>query len=62
MIAGEVCSAWPWPYSDAGGAVGDEAGDGAVGVGQAVAVVGSAGQLLPAFVVGEGVFDGDAVG
>jgi hypothetical protein len=44
------------------GAVGDEAGDGAVGVGQAVAAMGSARQLLPALVVGEGMFDGDAVG
>ncbi|QKZ16113.1 hypothetical protein HUT05_05675 [Streptomyces chartreusis] len=43
------------------GAVGDEAGDGAVGVGQAVAAVDEARQLLPAFAAGEGVFDGDAV-
>lgn len=35
---------------------------GAVGVGQAVAAAGPAGQLFPAFVVGEGVFDGNAVG
>jgi hypothetical protein len=44
------------------GSVGDEAGGSAVGVGQAVAPVGPAHQLLPAFVVGEGMLDGDAVG
>jgi hypothetical protein len=44
------------------GGVGDEAGDGAVGVGEAVAAVGPARGLLPASEVGEGVFDGDAVG
>jgi hypothetical protein len=43
--------------SSGGGAVADEAGDGAVGVGQTVAAVGPGRQLLPAFVVGEGVFD-----
>ncbi|MFJ3176637.1 transposase, partial [Streptomyces roseus] len=37
-----------------GGGVGYEAGDGAVGVGKAVATVGSAAQLFPAFVVGKG--------
>lgn len=43
------------------GAVWDETDDGATGVGQPVAAVGPAGQLLPAFVVREGVFDGHAV-
>ncbi|WP_438696049.1 hypothetical protein [Streptomyces alkaliphilus] len=42
--------------------LGDEIGEGTVGVGQAVAAVGPARQLFPAFVVGQGVFDADAVG
>jgi hypothetical protein len=62
VIVGEACFSCSRPFSGCGGAVGDEPGDGAVGVGQAVAAVGPARQLLPAFVVGEGVFDGDAVG
>lgn len=52
-----------WPLercgSGCGGAVGDEAGDGTVGVGETVAAVGPADELFPAFVVGEGVFDGE---
>lgn len=49
-------------HAGGGGAVGDEAGDGAVGVGQSVSAGGPAGQLLPALEIGQGVFDGDAVG
>lgn len=43
-------------------AVGDKAGDGLVGGGQAISLVGPADELLPPFMVGEGVFDGDASG
>lgn len=43
-----------------GVAVGDEAGDGPIGGGQVLPAVGPADQLLPTFVIGEGVFDGDA--
>lgn len=39
---------------------GGEVGDGPVGGRQGLASVGPARQLFPAFVVGEGVFDGDA--
>ncbi len=59
MIAGESCLPWSRRSSGGGGAVGDEAGDGLVGVGEAVSAVGPALELLPAFAVGEGVFDGD---
>ena len=60
MIAGGLCV---WLVlglcSDDGCAVGDKAGDGPIGVGEAVEAVGPALEMFPAFVVGEGVFDGD---
>jgi hypothetical protein len=63
VIAGEaVVGCSQADCSSRGGAVGDEAGDGAVGVGQPVSAVDPADELPPALVVGQGVFDGDAVG
>jgi hypothetical protein len=50
-----------WVVSAGGIALEDEAGNGPVGGGQGLAPVGPAGQLLSAFVVGEGVFDADAL-
>ena len=59
MIAGEVCFPCSRRWSVGGRAVGYQAGDGPIGVGKAVAAVGPALELFPAFVVGEGVLDGD---
>lgn len=50
------------PISGRDVAVGDDACDGSVGVGEAVTTMGPALELLPAFVIGEGASDGDSVG
>ncbi len=61
VIAGEACSPCSRSFSGHEGAFGDEAGDGSVGLGQAITSVGPAHQLLPPFMIGQGVLDGDAV-
>lgn len=62
VIAGEAYLSCSRPFLGQGCAVGDEAGDGSVCVGQAITTMGPAHQLLPALVIGQGVLNGDAVG
>lgn len=56
MIAVEMHAPELMVLSGDGVAVGDEAGDGPVGIGQGISPVGPAGQLLPALVIGKNVF------